>query len=73
MSKSQSSSVLAVCPYWKGIRGKQTVRCEGFDRASEVAVTMANSRELYGFCRRYCYSRYQDCPIAAAVETKYDG
>lgn len=72
MSTSQTESSLAICPYWRGIRGKQTVRCEGFAEAAEVAVTMSHSKDLYKFCRRYCYSRYKDCPIAAAVEAKYD-
>lgn len=72
MSNSQSGSSLALCPYWRGIRGKQTVRCEGFCEATEIAVTMPDSKELYKYCRRYCYSAYKTCPIAMAVEAKYE-
>lgn len=54
------------------------IQCEGFENASAVKLMFhseqggALKEERYEYCKRFCESRFTECPLFNLIERKYD-
>ena len=61
----------AQCPFFQS-SNKVTVQCEGITNDSIVLIRFLSPDKRTEFRKRYCNSRYFECPMYKLVEKKYD-
>ncbi len=62
-----------LCPFYiSKERRRRLIRCEGCTDSCENTLIFSSIEAQDSYMGRYCVSRYQDCPISRAANSKYE-
>lgn len=72
MSKGRES-IYVRCPYYcREDRKLMQLRCEGIIEGTELYQRFGSGAEMRSHKDQYCQGAYRSCPLAAALDRKYD-
>lgn len=70
MRRIYSEDCYVLCPFYQKEDSKK-IYCEGLAKGCDNAMVFANSSRLLSFKKKYCYTKYQTCPLHDALMDKY--
>lgn len=72
MSKGKEC-IYVRCPYYRR-EDRKTIqlKCEGIVEGTDLYQRFENVAGLLGHKERYCKTAYRECPLAAALDRKYE-
>ena len=67
-------SIYIKCPYYKREerKGQTKIVCEGILEGTSLHQTFGNLADLKKHKNAFCMGRYNRCPVAEALNRKYD-
>ncbi len=72
MSKGKEC-IYVRCPYYRREDRKNLqMKCEGIVEGTDLYQRFGNLNGLLGHRERFCKADYRRCPVAAALDRKYD-
>lgn len=72
MSKGKEC-IYVRCPYYRREDRKvMQIKCEGIVEGTDLYQRFENLEQLRQHKDRFCKKRYSACPVAAALDRKYD-
>jgi len=71
MADNRYECVGALCPYYKWEYINNIV-CEGSKYLAIISVVAQSERDKVFYRRRFCETKYDECPIYKAIIEKYE-